>query len=61
MADTRTISQLDAEGYPWIRRECCEHTGVDAVPVDPRDGAALGKQDKRPKPGGGVYEIGQVR
>lgn len=23
MADTRTISQLEAEGHPWIACECC--------------------------------------
>jgi hypothetical protein len=26
MADTRTISQLEAEGYPWIGCECCKGT-----------------------------------
>ena len=26
MADNRTISQLEAEGYPWIRCECCKGT-----------------------------------
>jgi hypothetical protein len=26
MADTRTISQLEAEGYPWIDCECCKGT-----------------------------------
>jgi len=24
MADDRTISQLEAEGYPWIGCECCK-------------------------------------
>src|SRR6267143_38360 len=24
MADNRTISQLEAEGYPWIGCECCK-------------------------------------
>jgi hypothetical protein len=24
MADSRTISQLEAEGYPWIGCECCK-------------------------------------
>jgi hypothetical protein len=26
MADNRTISQLEAEGYPWIGCECCKGT-----------------------------------
>jgi hypothetical protein len=26
MADSRTISQLEAEGYPWIGCECCKGT-----------------------------------
>ena len=26
MTDTRTISQLEAEGYPWIGCECCKGT-----------------------------------
>jgi hypothetical protein len=26
MADNRTISQLEAEGYPWIGRERCKGT-----------------------------------
>jgi hypothetical protein len=26
MPDTRTISQLEAEGYPWIACECCKGT-----------------------------------
>jgi hypothetical protein len=26
MADTRTISQLEADGYPWIGCECCKGT-----------------------------------
>ena len=26
MTDTRTISQLEAEGYPWIGCECCKRT-----------------------------------
>ena len=26
MTDTRTISQLEAEGYPWIACECCKGT-----------------------------------
>ena len=26
MADDRTISQLEAEGYPWIGCECCKGT-----------------------------------
>jgi hypothetical protein len=26
MPDTRTISQLEAEGYPWIGCECCKGT-----------------------------------
>jgi hypothetical protein len=26
MADNRTISQLEAEGYPWISCECCKGT-----------------------------------
>ena len=26
MPDTRTISQLEAEGYPWIGAECCKGT-----------------------------------
>jgi hypothetical protein len=26
LADNRTISQLEAEGYPWIGCECCKGT-----------------------------------
>jgi len=26
MADNRTISHLEAEGYPWIGCECCKGT-----------------------------------
>jgi hypothetical protein len=26
IADNRTISQLEAEGYPWIGCECCKGT-----------------------------------
>jgi len=26
MPDNRTISQLEAEGYPWIGCECCKGT-----------------------------------
>jgi hypothetical protein len=26
MADNRTISQLETEGYPWIECECCKGT-----------------------------------
>jgi hypothetical protein len=26
MTDSRTISQLEAEGYPWIACECCKGT-----------------------------------
>jgi hypothetical protein len=26
MADNRTISHLEAEGYPWIGWECCKGT-----------------------------------
>ena len=26
MTDNRTISQLEAEGYPWIGCECCKGT-----------------------------------
>jgi hypothetical protein len=26
MADNRSISQLEAEGYPWIGCECCKGT-----------------------------------
>jgi len=26
MADTRTISQLEAEGYPWSGCGCCKGT-----------------------------------
>lgn len=26
MTDTRTISRLEAEGYPWIGCECCKGT-----------------------------------
>jgi len=26
MADNRTISQLEAEDYPWIGCECCKGT-----------------------------------
>ena len=26
MTDRRTISQLEAEGYPWIGCECCKGT-----------------------------------
>jgi hypothetical protein len=26
MTNTRTISQLEAEGYPWIGCECCKGT-----------------------------------
>jgi hypothetical protein len=26
MVDNRTISQLEAEGYPWIGCECCKGT-----------------------------------
>src|SRR5258708_3719872 len=26
MADNRTMSQLEAEGYPWIGCECCKGT-----------------------------------
>jgi hypothetical protein len=26
MADNRTISQLEAGGYPWIGCECCKGT-----------------------------------
>jgi hypothetical protein len=26
MTDTRTISQLEAKGYPWIGCECCKDT-----------------------------------
>ena len=26
MTNTRTISQLEAEGYPWIGCECCNGT-----------------------------------
>ena len=26
MANTRTISELEAEGYPWIGAECCKGT-----------------------------------
>jgi hypothetical protein len=26
MADNRTISQLEADGYPWIGCECCKGT-----------------------------------
>jgi hypothetical protein len=26
MTDIRTISQLEAEGYPWIGCECCKGT-----------------------------------
>jgi len=26
MPDTRTISRLEAEGYPWIGCECCKGT-----------------------------------
>ena len=26
MANNRTISQLEAEGYPWIGCECCKGT-----------------------------------
>jgi len=30
MADNRTISQLEAEGYPWIGCECCKGTVGEA-------------------------------
>ena len=26
MADNRTVSQLEAKGYPWIECECCKGT-----------------------------------
>jgi hypothetical protein len=36
MADNRTISQLEAEGFPWIGCECCKGTVVGAVQDAPR-------------------------
>ena len=30
MSDTRTISQLEAVGYPWIGCECCKKQTEDA-------------------------------
>jgi hypothetical protein len=34
MTNKRTISQIDAEGYPWIGYECCK--GTVRVSIDPR-------------------------
>jgi hypothetical protein len=36
MPDNRTISQLEAEGYPWIGCECCKGTVWVAVQDAPR-------------------------
>jgi hypothetical protein len=47
MADNRTISQLEAEGYPWIGCECCKGT-VGAVQDAPRADPDAQRHDARP-------------
>ncbi len=52
MVDTRTISQLEAEGYPldWMRvlwLRVLQGHGVGAVQDDPREAADVERDDAR--------------
>src|SRR6266850_1874466 len=48
MADNRTISQLEAEGYPWIGCECCKGTVWVAVQDAARENTNAQRHDARP-------------
>jgi hypothetical protein len=53
LADTRTISQLEAEGYPWIGCVCCKGTvwvpfkmiSREAADVERHDARRAGRED----------------
>ena len=48
MADSRTISQLEAEGYPWIGCECCKGTVWVPFKDAPRADPDAERDDARP-------------
>ena len=59
MTDTRTISQLEAEGYPWIGCECCKGAVWMPFKMNPADNPRAQFMDARRA--GGQDEMRQMR
>ena len=50
MADTRTISQLEAEGYPWISCEYCNSNPMIVDQAAINAGFAFRRYAMKPMP-----------